>query len=185
MLKFSFTLSKMTVLLNQAKRHSTLFQRWRCPWNKRSGTQHYFKDDDVLETSAAALGTFPKLTGSLNQAQLHSALFQKMTGSLKQAQRHSALFQSWRCPWNKCSSTQHFFRDMCEVSLKQAKGHHGMYSKVDVGPPLELAWHPLAFWRVDPWLPIYLWILVKDGFCLFNWVKRVQNKGWFLQLLKT
>ena len=30
-------------------------EKWRCPWNKQSGTWRYFKDDGVLETSEAVL----------------------------------------------------------------------------------------------------------------------------------
>ena len=69
-------------------------QRWLCPWNKCSSTQHFFKDDSVLETSAAALDSFSK-----------------MMVSLKQAQRHSTQFQRWLCPFNKASATWLFFKD--------------------------------------------------------------------------
>ena len=72
---------KMMVSLKQAKWYSTLFQRWLCPWNKRSGTRRFFKDDGVLETSVAAL-----------------VAFSERTVSLEQAQRYSSLFQRWRCP---------------------------------------------------------------------------------------
>ena len=77
------TFSIVTVSLKQAQRHSPPFQRWRCPWNKRSGTWHFFnddgvpepsvaaldffKDDGVLETSDAALGNFSTVTVSLKQ----------------------------------------------------------------------------------------------------------------------
>ena len=64
-------------------------QRWRCPWNKRSGTRHFFP---------RWLCPWNKRSGTWR--------FFKDDSSLKQAQWHLSLFQRWQWPWNKSSGTQ-------------------------------------------------------------------------------